>query len=401
MGWIEKNVGNKNGVGTGGVGFVVVPTNVSDLGLYIQQCYRSNEVTLSGDGYGVMSHVKVADGVMDRIKFPNNDKGKGSLVVWVRESFYNRPIVVGVISDSNTPSEQSIGQSSQKQEYQGITAEVLTDALNSLLQMYACGNNIKPARVIVKAAGSDKDDVEIQASNKIKTISKSLSLDVTDEFDISVNDAEKEIIKIEGDVDKLHFKDYNENELTISNLEDDEHEKYIELKDTFGRSYLFDKDKAEIKDQFGNTFVFDKDKTELQDQFGNDFLFDNDKIELNDKFGNKIVFDKSSCEFKDQFGHTVSFSSGNFKCKDSGTNELNFTGAGAQIKTMRFRVGNGLHPMVLGTPLVTILTKLCAEIQKITVDTPSGISSPPLNAQAFSEISASLATALSLISSTD
>ena len=367
MGWIEKNVGNKNGVGTGGVGFVVVPTNVSDLGLYIQQCYRSNEVTLSGDGYGVMSHVKVADGVMDRIKFPNNDKGKGSLVVWVRESFYNRPIVVGVISDSNTPSEQSIGQSSQRQEYQGITAEVLTDALNSLLQMYACGNNIKPARVIVKAAGSDKDDVEIQASNKVKTISKYLSLDVTDEFDISVNDAEKEIIKIEGDVDKLHFKDYNENELTISNLEDDEHEKYIELKDTFGRSYLFDKDKAEIKDQFGNTFVFDKDKIEL----------------------------------KDQFGHTVSFSSGDFKCKDSETNELNFTGAGAQIKTTKFRVGNGLHPMVLGTPLVAILTKLCAEIQKITVDTPSGISSPPLNAQAFSEISSSLETVLSLISSTD
>ena len=197
------------------------------------------------------------------------------------------------------------------------------------------------------------------------------------------------------------LKDYNENELTISNLEDDEHEKYIELKDTFGRSYLFNKDKAEIKDQFGNTFVFDKDKTELQDQFGNDYLFDNDKIELNDKFGNKIMFDKSSCEFKDQFGHTVSFSSGNFKCKDAGTNELNFTGAGAQIKTMKFRVGNGLHPMVLGTPLVAILTKLCAEIQKITVDTPSGISSPPLNAQAFSEISASLATALSLISSTD
>lgn len=350
MGWIEKNVGNKNGVGTGGVGFVVVPTNISDLGLYIQQCYRSNEVTLSGDGYGVMSHVKVADGVMDRIKFPNNDKGKGSLVVWVRESFYNRPIVVGVISDSNTPSEQSIGQSSQRQEYQGITAEVLTDALNALLQMYACGNNIKPARIIIKAAGSDKDDVEIQASNKVKTISKSLSLDVTDEFDISVNDAEKEIIKIEGDVDKLHFKDYNENELTISNLEDDEHEKYIELKDTFGRSYLFDKDKTEIKDQFGNTFVFDKDKTELKDQFGNKLLFD---------------------------------------------------GNGTQIECTKFRVGDGLQPMVLGEALVTVLTNLCSQIQQLTVMTPHGESSPPKNADKFAEIQSNLTTILSLVSSTD
>ena len=384
MGWIEKNIGNKNGVGTGGVGFVVVPTNVSDLGLYIQQCYRSNEVTLSGDGYGVMSHVKVADGVMDRIKFPNNDKGKGSLVVWVRESFYNRPIVVGVISDSNTPSEQSIGQSSQKQEYQGVTTEVLTDALNALLQMYACGNNIKPARIIIKAAGSGKDDIEIQASNKIKTISKSLSLDVTDEFDISVNDAEKQIIRIEGDVDKFHFKDYNENELTVNNLEDDEHEKYIEFKDTFKRSYWFDKDKAEIKDQFGNTFVFDKDKTELKDQFGNTFLFNSDKTELEDHFGNKFSFDSSTSEFKDQFA-----------------NELKFSGSGTQIKCTKFRVGDGLQPMVLGTALVKVLTNLCSQIQQLTVMTPHGISSTPQNADKFAEIQSSLTTILSLVSSTD
>lgn len=266
MSWFEKNTGNKNGTGTGGVGFIVIPENVSDMGAYVEQCYRSNEVTLAGDGYGVMSHVKVVDGVMERIKFPNNDKGKGSLVMWVRESFYNRPIVVGVLSDGNTPSEQGAGQGTQTQDYGGISISVLQDAMNGLLQLYACGNSAKPVKVLIKAAGSDEDDVEIQSSNKIGAVSKVFSVESTESFIVKINNGEQEIITIEGDEEKLHFKDYNGNELMINNLEDEEQElkKYIELKDTFGRLIHFDEEKAQYHDELGNEALFNQDNIQFR-----------------------------------------------------------------------------------------------------------------------------------------
>ena len=123
MSWFEKNVGNKNGIGTGGVGYVVIPENVEDIGDYVNQCYRNNQLTISAEGYGVISYVKVAQNVMPYIKFPNNEQGKGSLVVWVRESFYNRPIIVAILADNNTPQVEGGGQAHQRQEVQGVSVE--------------------------------------------------------------------------------------------------------------------------------------------------------------------------------------------------------------------------------------------------------------------------------------
>lgn len=368
-GWLERNPGNKNGVATGGVGYIVIPANVKEIGAYVQQCYRSNEVTISGDGYAIMSNVKVAKDIMHSLQFPNNDEGKGSLVVWVRESFYNRPIVVGILSDNNTPTIQTEGQFFQRQENQGVAVEFLQDAVNAIGQIYACGNSSKPAKVIIKAGGSEYDEVEIKATKQIKSIAKNFIVESTDSFKVTINNGEKELVTIEGDEEKLHFLDYNGNELTINQIEDEEKElkKSIELKDTFGRSYLFDEEKAVLQDQFKHVVTLDEEKAELKDKFGHVITFDEEKAHYKDEKGNEATFNEDNIQFK---------------CN-------------------KFNVGEGNEPMVLGDTLKGLLEDLISAIKTITVATPHGPSGTPINSAQFSAINSRLKTMLSKLSNTD
>ena len=351
-GYIERNPGNRNGIGTGGVGYVVIPDNVKEVGSYVQQCYRSNEITISGDGYGIMSHVKVADGVMPRISFPNNERGTGSLVVWVRESFYNRPIVVAVLANNDTPTIQAAGQQTQRQTYGGISTEVLTDAVNAIIQIYACGNINKPSQVIIKAGGSDRDVVKIQSGNEIKALGKNLEVKVTETFDLVLNDGEQELIRVEGDKDVIHFIDYQGNEITINNKEDSDKDikKSIEIKDTFGRIYTFDEEKAELTDQFEHRLVLNEDEAHYADKFNNEVILNEDNV---------------------------------------------------QIKCAKYNLGDGAEPMVLGDTLKGLMEELIDAINAITVPTPYGPSGMPLNSVQFSAIKAKLGNMLSQLSNTD
>ena len=375
-GWFEKNTGNKNGIGTGGVGYVVMPTDKIGISDYMKQCYRSNEITMGGDGYGTMSHVKVANGLMQYIKFPNDDDGKGSMVVWVRESFYNRPIVVGVLADNDTAVISNPGQSKEIQEYGGVSIGTFIDALNGILSILAVGNETRPVKIVVKASGSEYDEVEVNASNKISNISKSFSVEATEDFKVEINDGEKPVITIEGDLDKLHFKDFRGNEVMINNYEsaeDEEYEggeeikKYIQIKDTFGREYLFDEEKAELKDQFGHTALFNEEKAEIADQFEHKIVFNGDEAHYTDKFNNEAIFNEDNIQFK---------------CK-------------------KFNVGNGNEHMVLGDTLKGLLEQLIGAINSLTVPTPHGPSGTPLNSAQFNSIKSQLSKILSQLSNTD
>lgn len=352
MGWFEKNFGNKNGIGTGGVGYVVIPANVKDIGDYVNQCYRNNQVTIAAEGYSVMSYVKVAQNVMPYIKFPNNEQGKGSLVVWVRESFYNRPIVVAILSDNDTPQVESGGQAHQRQEVQGVSVEFLQDAINAIAQVFACGNSNKPAKVVIKAAGSKEDEVDILATNRVKTISKEFIVEATESFEVTINNGEQAILAIKGNEDAISIKDYNGNEITVNQIDNEDKgiRKYIDIKDTFGREYLFNEEKAEIKDQFNHSLVLDKDKTYFKDDHGNEAIFNKDNI--------------------------------NFKCR-------------------KFNIGEGTEPMVLGNTLKDLLGQFLDAVSNITVPTPHGVSGTPINSAQFSVIKSKLDEALSKLSNTD
>ena len=376
MAWFEKNTGNKNGVPTGGVGYVVMPNDKLGISDYMRQCYRSNEITISGEGFGVISHVKVADGIMQHLQFPNDEDGKGSMVVWVRESFYNRPIVIGILTNNDTAVIANPGQGREVQEYGGVSVGVFNDALNGVLNLLAVGNENRPVKIIMKATGSDRDEVEISASKEIRHVSKTFSVEATEDFKVEINNGEQPIITIEGDLDKLHFSDFRGNDFEINNYESsedpdyeggDEIKRYIKFKDTFGREYTFDKEKAELKDQFGHVATFDEKKAELLDQFEHKVVFNEDEAHYTDKFENEVIANGDNIQFK---------------CK-------------------KFNVGDGKEHMVLGDTLKDLLDQLIGAITSITVPTPHGPSGTPLNSAQFNQIKSQLSKILSKLSNTD
>lgn len=374
--WFEKNTGNKNGIPTGGVGYVAMPDDESNISDYVQQCYRSNEITIAGDGFGVISHVKVVDGIMQHLRFPDDEDGKGSMVVWVRESFYNRPIVVGTLTNNDTAVIINPGQSREVQEYGGVSIGTFTDAMNGILNLLAVGNENRPVKIILKATGSEDDEVEINASKEIRHVSRTFSVEATEDFKVEINNGEQPIITIEGNLDKLHFSDFRGNDFEINNYEssedpdykgDEEIKKYIKFKDAFGREYTFDEEKAELKDQFGHVATFDNDKAELVDQFEHKVVFNEDEAHYTDKFGNEAIANGDNIQFK---------------CK-------------------KFNVGNGNEHMVLGDTLKGLLEQLISAITSITVPTPHGSSGTPLNSAQFNQIKSQLSKILSQLSNTD
>lgn len=72
----EDVIGIRNldtGIGSAGVGFVVVPSEV-DRVQYINDCYRTNTLTINGGkGYGYFSGVHADINVMQCIKFPTDE----------------------------------------------------------------------------------------------------------------------------------------------------------------------------------------------------------------------------------------------------------------------------------------------------------------------------------------
>lgn len=90
-------------VGSAGVGRVVIP-DVNHRTEYIEDCYRTNRITIHGGrGYGFLNNVPVDSRVMQNITFPKgtDDDNRGSLVVWIRDDITKLPVIVGVLREQD------------------------------------------------------------------------------------------------------------------------------------------------------------------------------------------------------------------------------------------------------------------------------------------------------------
>lgn len=237
---IEKNRGNNNGIPLSGIGYVVIPEgcNVAE---YIQSCYRNSSISISG-GYGCtyMHNVKVTIDALNNIKFPT--KGElGSPVVWIRESFTNRAVVIGVLTAGGKSNLTGMFQQRIYQEVAEQIAEMFLDAMNSRVVITALGNDNVPAEVIIKASSGnvEGDAVKLVSKDIIESEGKRLKLLLTDNFDILINDGEKDILSIVGNSE------------------------LFELKDQFGNHINFNKESVEVKDQFENSVLMNEENVKV------------------------------------------------------------------------------------------------------------------------------------------
>ena len=211
---LEKNRGNNNCIPISGVGYIVIPRGVNTAE-YVQRCYRNHSVSISG-GYDstYMHGVKITEEALNKIKFPENDDGLGSPVVWLRDSFTNRAIVIGTLK---TAGESNMVQGSQQrlvQETAQSVVEMFLDALNCSINISAQGNENIPAVINLKASsGTDAGDVvNIISKDRINADGRHMKVNLTEDFELTINNGEEDIIHIVGNEEELHITDHFKNE---------------------------------------------------------------------------------------------------------------------------------------------------------------------------------------------
>jgi hypothetical protein len=236
---IEKNRGNKNGIPLSGIGYIVIPKNCN-VAEYIQNCYRNSSVSISG-GYGCtyMHNVKITTNALNEIKFPTEGEF-GSPVVWIRDSFTNRAVVIGVLT-SGKSNLTGMFQHRIFQEIAQRVAEIFIDAMNSRVIISALGDDNVPSEVIIKASSnrSEGDVVRVISKDIIESESKRLKISLLDKIELLINDGEKDILSINGDSESFRIKDQFGNSLSMS-------EKTIEIKDQFENYILMDEENINI-----------------------------------------------------------------------------------------------------------------------------------------------------------
>ena len=293
----DEYIGIRNldtGIGNAGVGFVVVPSNI-DREQYINDCYRTNTLTINGGrGYGYFSGVHADINVMQNIVFPSDEENRGTAVVWVKDAISQLPVIVGVLRKQGEYYSLAENQFRLKRENKTKTktVELFIDGNESCFDIILIGDEDTPADFNIKLNSKNKDSV----------------LNVSSDNEINLSSEKK--IKIETN------------------------------------------QKIEIE-------ISDKGETK-----------------------SNIVYELGSgFAYKDEFENEIT-------CKDGEVN----------IISKRINHNSGEEPMVLGETLAGIMKDILTAVQKLTVITPVGASSPPVNLADFAAIQAKIDTIKSKIS---
>lgn len=263
---LEFNRGNNNCISNSGIAYVIIPEGC-DIAEYVQRCYRNNTLSIGGGmGATAMHNVKVVDGVLNKIKFPSNGSTQGSAVIWLKESFYNKPIIIGAIPEGGKSTNLfTNGQQRIYQEAAQRVAEVFLDALSSRVLITALGDLAKPAEVIIKASSrnAEGDVVNVESKDLIKVDGQSYRLNLTKDFELTINNG----------------------------FLDEEGEKKDILK------IIFDKDKLTLVDHYGNNIVFDEEKCYFTDQWNNNIISNGEEVHLKDAHENEAIFNEEHIQF--------------------------------------------------------------------------------------------------------
>ena len=351
---LEFNRGNNNCIPLSGIAYVIIPEDC-DTAEYVQRCYRNNTLSIGGStGATAMHNVKVLEGVLDKIKFPSNGSTQGSAVIWLRESFYNKPVVIGALPEGGTVS--NLCFKNQQRIYQEAAqriAEVFLDALNSRVLISAVGDLSKPAEVVIKAnsRNDEGDVVNVESKDLVKVSAKTYLLNLTENFTLRVKNNDGKVDS-EGNINGIEIT-LNQNRISVS--------------DNYGNNILFDENGISIADRWDNNITTSEKEIYLVDNHNNEILLNEEQIYILDSNENKILLNKEHI----------------------------------QLLCQKFDVGEGKEQMILGNTLVDLLGQLIDAICNLTVITSSGASGTPINAASFTAIKSKLETALSKLSNTD
>ena len=210
-------------IGTAGVGFVVIP-NAETREQYIEDCYRTNTVTIQGgQGYGFFPDVHVDSEVMQQLSFPSGaeDDNRGSAVVWVRDDITGLPVIVATLRKQDDYYALAENQRRWACSTPNGSVEVFADG-NGNLNISITGSDNFPGALNVKVSSDNADsvvnvssdaEVNVQADKKVKVISADEV-----EFGMIVEGEQKTTLRYKVG-EGLEYKDEFENEITVKDGE--------------------------------------------------------------------------------------------------------------------------------------------------------------------------------------
>ena len=291
----DEVIGIRNldtGIGSAGVGFVVVPSEV-DRVQYINDCYRTNTLTINGGkGYGYFSGVHADINVMQNIKFPTDEENRGTPVVWVKDAVSQLPVIVAVLRKQGEYYSLNENQFRLKRGTETRNVEIFIDGSTSALDITILGDKEEPANIDVKLSSENTDSV--------LTVSCDNEINIIGEKAVNVTTNKKATLKVT--------------------------------------------EKGE------------------------------DKMSLSYELGVGL-------KYKDEFENEVTAKEGQ-----------------VDVISKKINHNSGKEPMVLGNTLADLLNEFLAAVQKITVISPVGVTSVPVNIGDFAAIQAKLDTIKSQIS---
>lgn len=291
----DEVIGIRNldtGIGSAGVGFVVVPSEV-DRVQYINDCYRTNTLTINGGkGYGYFSGVHADINVMQNIKFPTDEENRGTPVVWVKDAVSQLPVIVAVLRKQGEYYSLNENQFRLKRGTETRNVEIFIDGSTSALDITILGDKEEPANIDVKLSSENADSV--------LTVSCDNEINIIGEKAVNVTTNKKATLKVT--------------------------------------------EKGE------------------------------DKMSLSYELGVGL-------KYKDEFENEVTAKEGQ-----------------VDVISKKINHNSGKEPMVLGNTLADLLNEFLAAVQKITVISPVGVTSVPVNIKDFAAIQAKLDTIKSQIS---
>ena len=212
------------GIGSAGVGFVVVPSEV-DREQYISDCYRTNTLTINGGkGYGYFSGVHADINVMQNIKFPTDETNRGTPVVWVKDAVSQLPVIIGVLRKQNDYYSLAENQYRVGRGTETRNVEVFIDGTTTALQVTLLGDKDEPANVDIKITSQNKDSVfNMFCDNEINiTSEKTINITANQKASLNITEKGKDKATFVYELGKgFAYKDEFENEIVAKNGEID------------------------------------------------------------------------------------------------------------------------------------------------------------------------------------
>lgn len=219
-----RNRKNKNYLNAISFGYVIIPTNV-DRDNYIKTCFRTGRISVMLEGGVFLRDIYVTNECFDNIEFPSKSEEIGSAVVLGTNPYDGIPIVIGTFPRNDQSNMKAEENSYVFRKRVGDTTTTLTiDPINKQISLDV--DSLSGGVVNVKSLGSKDSLVSVESSGTVEVKADEnvkIKSYTNLEIDIVNPDKEKkdkEIRKIQADLDKLQITRSNENIEEIVTIDD-------------------------------------------------------------------------------------------------------------------------------------------------------------------------------------